>query len=281
MKKFLCLLSIAVMLVTFLTPNTTLAKDVEDFQKEIDNSVNSVMNNTMYVEENKEEISKSEEESLENEARALLKSGKVKPESFEDVLSYKGTVQGVRYDDEVEYSVSFKSVKMNNEDVVEDVRFLNIVFSEDKTFKSVFELRGNMDENHIVTSKFWIDGQLFNSIEKDLSEEVRAYENASTEEILSSFNEERESQGLSTVGKDKSDDQMMTAAGLGERWDCTQSCVASKGVSMLAFGAIVAACGVACTAGVPATAGTACYACVNSAGILGATTILNCFEDCR
>lgn len=281
MKKFLCLLSIAVMLVTFLTPNTILAKDVEDYQKEIDNSVNSVMNNTMYVEENKEEISKSEEESLENEARALLKSGKVKPESFEDVLSYKGTVQGVRYGDEVEYSVSFKSVKMNDEDVVEDVRFLNIVFSEDKTFKSVFELRGNMDENHIVTSKFWIDGQLFNSIEKDLSEEVRAYENASTEEILSSFNEERESQGLSTVGKDKSDDQIMTAAGLGERWDCTQSCVASKGVSMLAFGAIVAACGVACTAGVPATAGTACYACVNSAGILGATTILNCFEDCR
>jgi len=64
---------------------------------------------------------------------------------------------------------------------------------------------------------------------------------------------------------------------LEKRWDCTHSCVASKGVSMLAF----AACGVACIAGVPATAGTACYACVNSAGILGATTILNCFEDCR
>ena len=62
-----------------------------------------------------------------------------------------------------------------------------------------------MDENHIVTSKFWIDGQLFNSIEKDLSEEVRTYERAFTEEILISFNEERENQGLSTVGKDKSD----------------------------------------------------------------------------
>nr|WP_280166682.1 hypothetical protein [Priestia aryabhattai]MDH3129941.1 hypothetical protein [Priestia aryabhattai] len=43
------------------------------------------------------------------------------------------------------------------------------------------------------------------------------------------------------------------------------------------MGALVGVC-VACTAGVPATAGTACYACVNSAGILGVNTILNSLE---
>lgn len=73
---------------------------------------------------------------------------------------------------------------------------------------------------------------------------------------------------------------MITTASLGELWDCTQSCVASKGVNMVAFAAIVGLCGFACTAGVPVTAGTACYACVNTVGILGSQTILNCLTSC-
>ncbi|MCQ6531018.1 hypothetical protein [Bacillus mycoides] len=76
------------------------------------------------------------------------------------------------------------------------------------------------------------------------------------------------------------DRPLIKAAGWSKRWSCTQSCVASKGVNLLAIGMLVGACGVACTAGVPATAGTACYACVNSAGILGVNTILGCLDEC-
>ncbi|WP_274605613.1 MULTISPECIES: hypothetical protein [Bacillus cereus group] len=39
----------------------------------------------------------------------------------------------------------------------------------------------------------------------------------------------------------------------------------------MVIGMLVGACGVACTA---------CYACVNSAGILGANTVLNCLDEC-
>ena len=49
---------------------------------------------------------------------------------------------------------------------------------------------------------------------------------------------------------------------------------------MLVIAGLLAACGVSCTAGVPATAGTACYACVNSAGIVGVNTVLGCLDEC-
>ncbi|MDQ0273380.1 hypothetical protein [Cytobacillus purgationiresistens] len=57
-----------------------------------------------------------------------------------------------------------------------------------------------------------------------------------------------------------------------------QKCLAGKGMSIMAMSALFFICGFACTVGVPATAGTACYACVNTAGIIGVSAFLDCWE---
>ncbi|MBY7142642.1 hypothetical protein KFZ56_06025 [Virgibacillus sp. NKC19-3] len=71
-------------------------------------------------------------------------------------------------------------------------------------------------------------------------------------------------------------DQIQTQ-GLGS---CVNDCLGDKNISQWAITGLGILCGASCTVAVPATAGTACYACINTAGMIGATAVTDCFDQC-
>lgn len=199
-----------------------------------------------YINEQSFDVSEEDEKSLLDKAKNLIESGEVNHHSGNDKIFDNPRVRGIEYSDgTIQYSVAFTYA---DEESMEEVSMLNVVFNSDKdsVFKTYeVDLHKNASGDRGI-AKSWVDGQL----DKD---EVIDISNLSTEEPT-----------MSTQG-----------------WTgCMSDCLAEKEISKWALTALGILCGVSCTAGVPATAGTACYACVNSAGIIGANAVFDCLEEC-
>lgn len=153
---------------------------------------------------------------------------------------------GIEHEDgTINYSVSFTHV---SEDAV---GLLNIVFNDKNKIVGTYELDMNKLSEVKSSVKYWINDQIIVNQDFDISEYTE-----------NSTNNEGE---YSTMG-----------------WtDCMNDCLSGKGLTMWAIALLAILCGASCTVGVPATAGTACYACVNTAGIIGVNAFFDCMEKCR
>lgn len=176
---------------------------------------------------------------------------------------------------EVQYSLSYSSVNTNSEGIVNDLELLNFTFTEKLDFSNVYELKGVLDENNIVHSKLWIDNKLVTSFEKNIDGLIK---NIETENVGNQIALEQTNENVSI------EEQEFSGAGLAKRWSCTQKCVSSKGVSLMVIGVMAGVCIAVCNpvalAGSAGLAGGACYACVNSTGVLGFSTVMNCWDKC-
>lgn len=278
MKKVLSFLMVfSLVILAAFAPNSSYAQENGDTLtlNESVKSAEKALDLGKYVSENEIKVNDSTKEELLKKAKELIDSGKIEPKSISNLNPDKLEVKAVNTGDNIEYSVFITSVKTDDEQIISSLELFNIVFNKDLEMKNTYEMNAVKNKENFSTTKFWIDGKLINTLKMDLNDVIN---NSISEETGNSIvnNTVAELEAKSDNGEDKT----FHTAGWSKRWKCTQSCVASKGVNMLVFGALVGVCGVACTAGVPATAGTACYACVNSAGILGVNTILNCLEKC-
>ncbi|GAB6474471.1 hypothetical protein P4T37_18835 [Bacillus mobilis] len=270
MKKLLSyLLIFSMVLLASFPMNSSYAKTNDD-QLSIDESIlatKEFFKTTKVVKENEVTVEDVTKGQLLEKAKELISSGTVKPIGGTEVDVDNLLVRGIKTPFGVEYSVFDSSVTTDDQGIVNSLKLFNMVFTDKVELKNTYELKSNRNKDNLATTKMWIDNILTSSADLDL-----------TTVINDSSADEKGTDILTTELAPKTDKAVQY--GWTKRWKCTQSCVASKGVNMLVIAGLLAACGVACTAGVPATAGTACYACVNSAGIVGVNTVLGCLDEC-
>ncbi|MCQ6531029.1 hypothetical protein [Bacillus mycoides] len=261
MKKILySLMVFSMMLVSFL-PNVSFAEKKQINTASFENSLNAakkVLGTSQEVRKNKIELDDSIKNDLLAKTKELISSGKVKTQAGDNLI-----VTGLKLNGNKEYSVSYSSIKTDEKSVVNSIELFNVVFNDELDMKNVYEIKSTRNKDNKGIAQFWIDEKLVNKSEMDLDAVVN-----------SGLSEKQVERKVGSIVN-----KPVLKAAWSKRWSCTQSCVASKGVNLMVIGMLVGACGIACTAGVPATAGTACYACVNSAGILGVNTVLNCLDE--
>lgn len=208
---------------------------------------------TEYINENTINVSDKEKEQLLNKTKSLIESGTVEHHSNNEKIFNNADVRGIEYEDgTIQYNVSFTYA---DEKDMSRVSMLNIIFNEDqKTVFKTYEVDMYKDQNEkngIVKS--WVDGKL----DKNETFDISNLPGGKTETI-------------------QKDDMVSTQGWTG----CMSNCLGNKNISLWAITGLGILCGAACTAGVPATAGTACYACVNSAGIIGVNAVFDCLDKC-
>ncbi|WP_339262702.1 hypothetical protein [Lysinibacillus sp. FSL K6-3209] len=179
-------------------------------------------------------------------------------------------------DGEIQYSLSVNSISLNDKGIVNNVELLNFIFTEEYKLINVYELKGILDEDNNVHSKLWVDTKLIGTLNTNIETIIK---NENADAIGDEIAEKQKIEKNKSLIK-----KNFSVSGLADRWKCTQSCVASKGVNLLVFGAMLAVCGLVCNPAALAAsaglAGGACYACANSAGILGVNTVINCWNTC-
>ncbi|QWH63962.1 hypothetical protein EXW39_28075 (plasmid) [Bacillus mycoides] len=268
MKKVLYSLMVFSMMLVSLLPNVSFAEkkqiNTASFEDSLD-AAKKALGTSQEVRKNKIELDDSIKNDLLAKTKELISSGEVKTQGVENLNVDNLIVTGLKLNGNVEYSVSYSSIKTDEKSVVNSIELFNVVFNDDLAMKNVYEIKSTRNKDNKGVAQFWVDEKLVNKSEMDLDAVVN-----------SGLSEKQVERKVGSIV----DKPVIQAASWSKRWSCTQSCVASKGVNLMVIGMLVGACGVACTAGVPATAGTACYACVNSAGILGANTVLNCLDEC-
>lgn len=176
---------------------------------------------------------------------------------------------------EIQYSLSVDSISTNEKGIVNNVEFINFTFNKKLMLNNVYEVKGTLDENNNIHSKLWINDKLSNNINTNIDKLIK---DNKTEEIGNQIAEEQ----MDQISENKQiENQEFSGSGLAKRWSCTQSCVASKGVSLMVIGIMAGICGAVCNpAALAGLAGGACYACVNSTGILGFSTVMKCWNKC-
>lgn len=178
-------------------------------------------------------------------------------------------------DGNIQYSLSKTNIETNKKMVVNKYELLNFVFDENLNFKDTYEVKGELTGKNIVNSKLWINGKLGNEISYDINNVLN---DSKASVVGNEIAEEK------INDEDKKDSKEFTGSGIQKRWNCTQSCVASKGVNLLVLGIMgglcVSVCNPAALAASAGLAGGACYACVNATGIGGISTVLNCWKKC-
>ncbi|MDR6224729.1 hypothetical protein [Desmospora profundinema] len=244
-KFFIALLSMLV-LVTTSTVNISAAQSLNIASNENLDKVESICNDVF---DNIIEVDEDTQQRLLNKAQDHINSGKVKYKSSNDLVFKNPSVRGVKYDDgTITYSVSF-----NYTDEETRLNALNIVFDNKEELLNTFEVDIKKLSEDEASVNYWVDGKEHINQNVDISEYVAS-------------EEAEKAPQFSAMSK--------------KSWSsCMQKCLAGKGMTMLAITLLGVLCGASCTVGVPATAGTACYACVNTAGMIGATAFMNCWEQ--
>lgn len=178
-------------------------------------------------------------------------------------------------DGTVQYSLSRTDISTNEKNIINKYELLNFVFDEKLKLKNKFEIKGELTDQNIVNSKIWIDGKVNNEIVVDATNLLN---DSNTEKTGDAIVEEK----INDISIKESKE--FTGSSLASRWSCTQSCVASKGVNLMIIGVMVGICGAVCNPAALAAsaglAGGACYACVNTTGIAGLSTVMNCWNKC-
>lgn len=240
-------------------------------------SVDQLINQSQNVEENLIDVTDDVKHELVLELSKELKKNKnYNVNIARDSNPSDYTILGMTLPNgEVQYSLSFNSMDTNSEGIVSDIELLNFTFNERLKLSNVYELKGVLDGNNNVHSELWIDNKLVTSLKKNIDELINSKK---AEEVGNQIAGEQMNENVLI------EEQEFSGAGLAKRWSCTQSCVASKGVSLMVIGVMAGVCIAVCNpvalAGSAGLAGGACYACVNSTGILGFSTVMKCWNNC-
>lgn len=240
------LISLLAMMLILTTSTTGLGAVNAQEQPKVNNTEDPLEyfeEVTLNTEEASFPVSDEQKESLLYKALDLIENEEVTFLSENNLIFDQPEVRGIEYDNGLKtYSVSFNYIEETEGSRITN---LNIVFDENEELKNTFEIDVQVLNSKDVRVDYWQDGEgIVNQVIN-----------------VTEFYPEGQ---ISPMG-----------------WmDCMQSCLAGKGLTMMAITALFFACGFACTAGVPATAGTACYACVNTAGIIGVNSFIDCMDKC-
>lgn len=243
-KYFISFLSMLLILATSSTGLNFASAEVNKVNETVD-PVKHFEEVTKNTNDASFEVSQGQKKRLLNKALRYIKSEEVSYLSNNNLIFDHTEVRGIEYDNgTVTYSVSFNYVEEKGGSRITN---LNVVFDENEELKDTFEIDIQVLNHEEVRLDYWQNG------------------NGLSNQVLN----------VSELGFN---DGEFTTMG----WmDCMQGCLAGKGMTMMAIAVLFFACGLSCTAGVPATAGTACYACVNTAGIIGVNSFFDCMEKCR
>ncbi|WP_350253672.1 hypothetical protein [Bacillus halotolerans] len=197
------------------------------------------------------EVSNKTKEKLLSKAKKAIEDGDIKYHKSNEKVFDNESVRGIKYDDgTVTYSVSYLYVDTEK---VDRVSSFNVSFDSDMNIEEYYEVDMKKVSSTQNEMTYWVNGV------KD-------------EEKSGVFETEK-----STEDQTSSSNMMSTQSWTG----CVSDCLGDKNISQWAITGLAILCGAACTAGVPATAGTACYACVNTAGIIGVNAFFDCMEKCK
>jgi NACalpha-BTF3-like transcription factor len=249
-KPFRIFLSILAVLGLFVAVNTSSSVAKADPSSTTTNkSYKKMEDATQFIVDNTVDLKESEKKQLINKTLNAIKKGQIKYHKSNDLIFKKPSVRKIKYDNSiVQYSVSFIYVDEKN---VNRVSMLNVVFDNKKKIFQTYEIDMKKLSNQKAAVKYWVNGKIQNNKTYDISQYTsQSAENTAQKASIASWS------------------------------GCMQKCLSGKGMSMWAISLLGILCGASCTVGVPATAGTACYACVNTAGIIGVNAFMSCMDKC-
>ncbi|QHM88868.1 hypothetical protein DXY21_02942 [Bacillus velezensis] len=194
------------------------------------------------------DVSNKTKEKLLSKTEKAIKDGDIKYHKSNDKVFDNESVRAIKYDDgTVTYTVSYLYVDTKK---VDRVSSFNVSFDSDMNVEEYYEVdmkKINSTQNEMT---YWVNGV-----------------------------KDEDKSGVFKTEGETSSSNMMSAK---KSWTgCVSDCLGDKNISQWAITGLAILCGTACTAGVPATAGTACYACVNTAGIIGVNAFFDCMEKCK
>ncbi|CDG29999.1 MULTISPECIES: hypothetical protein [Bacillus] len=248
-RTILALVAVFVLAFSTFPPNSdaksTISTDNVDKDK--------VKSEAEFIADHTIDVSKKTKEKLLSKAEKAIEDGDIKyHKSNEKVFDNASSVRAIKYDDgTVTYSVSYLYVATEK---VDRVSSFNVSFDSDMNIEEYYEVDMKKISSTQNEMNYWVNGV------KD-EDKSGVFETKQTSEDKGSTS------------------NMMSAQ---KSWTgCVSDCLGDKNISQWAITGLAILCGVSCTAGVPATAGTACYACVNSAGIIGVNAFFDCMEKCK